>query len=268
MREFDTPEPIVLSAKVPGGTLTVAAEPRTTATVHVTPYDDSEASRDAADRTLVQLDGDALVVEVPEPGWRLRRGGRVRVDVRLPEDSRLNVKVASADARLTGRYGDCVVDTASGDVEIGHVAGILRLHAASGDVRVDRVDRELALDTASGDVTLGYTGADATVRTASGDVALAQAGSSLRVKTASGDLRVDSVRQGAVALSTSSGDVRVGVVAGTSVWLDLATAAGSTRSDLQQVGAPPASGKPDLTLQVRTASGDIELRRVALPTAA
>jgi DUF4097 and DUF4098 domain-containing protein YvlB len=267
MREFDTPEPIMLSAKVPAGTLTVTAEPRSTATVEVTPYENTEAARDAAERTVVQLDGDTLVVEVPESGWRLRRG-RVRIDVRLPEDSRLHVKLASADAHLTGRYGDCVVNAASGDVELGHVAGVLRLHAASGDVRVEQVNGVATVDTASGNVAFGYAGGNATVHTASGDVSLAQAEASVRVKTASGDLRVDSVRRGDVALSTSSGDVRVGVVTGTMVWLDLATATGRTRSDLQQVGPPPANGKPDLTLQVHTASGDIDLHRVAQPAAA
>ena len=85
--------------------------------------------------------------------------------------------------------------------------------------------------------------------------------------TASGDLRLGAVRRGEVRLSTASGDVEVGVAAGTSVWLDLSTAAGTTRSNLEQSG-PPASGKPDLSVHVSTASGDIELRRVPLSAAA
>jgi DUF4097 and DUF4098 domain-containing protein YvlB len=267
MREFDCPEPITLNAKVAAGALYVIAEPRTTATVEVRPYEDTEGCRDAAERTLVQLRGDTLYIEAPDQSWR-RRHGRVRVEVRLPEDSRLHVKVASADAQLTGRYGDSVVDAASGDVHVGHIAGWLRLHAASGDVRIDRVDGQVGLDTGSGDITLGYAGGDATVRTASGDITLAQADASVRAKTASGDLRLDSVRRGEVRLSTSSGDVEVGVAAGTSVWLDLSTAAGTTRSNLRQMDAEPPAGKPDLSLHVSTASGDIELRRVPVPTAA
>jgi DUF4097 and DUF4098 domain-containing protein YvlB len=266
MREFDCPEPITLNAKLPAGALYVVAEPRHTATVEVKPYEDTESCRDAAERTVVQLRGDTLYVEAPDT-WR-RRNGRIRVEVRLPEDCRLHVKVASADAHLTGRYGDSVVDAASGDVELGHIAGWLRLHAASGDVRVDRVDGELAVDTASGDITLGYAGGDTTVRTASGDVTLARAEGSVRAKTASGDLRLDSVRRGEVRLSSSSGDVEVGVAAGTSVWLDLSTAAGTTRSDLSQLEGRPTNGQPDLSLYVSTASGDIELRRVPVAAAA
>jgi len=266
MPEFACPEPITLQVKAAAGALYVIAEPRDTATVDVTPYEDNEASRDAADRTLVELRGDTLVVEAPDLTWR-RRNARLRIEVRLPEDSRLKVKTAAANARLTGRYGDCVLDAASADVELGHVAGWLRLHAASGDVRVERVDGQVAADTASGDITVGYAGGDATVRTASGDVVVDRAEGSVRVKTASGDLRLGAVRRGEVRLSTASGDVEVGVATGTSVWLDLATAAGTTRSNLEQSG-PPATGKPDLSVHVSTASGDIELRRVPLPAAA
>src|SRR6266536_2528661 len=119
LREFDCPGPIRLNAKVATGVLNVTAEPGSTATVDVQPFEDNAASRDAADRT------------------------RVRVEVRLPEDSKLQLKLAAADARLTGRYGDCVVEGGSGDLELGHVAGWLRLHTASGDVHAERVDGQV-----------------------------------------------------------------------------------------------------------------------------
>lgn len=267
MREFDLPGRITLQAKVAAGALTVIAEPRETATVEVEPYGNTEASRDAADRTVVVLRDDTLVVEGPDTGWSWRRRGQIQVRVRVPEDTHLRVKVASADAALTGRYGDCVIDAASGDVELGHVSGWLRLHTASGDARVERVDGQAGVDSASGDVRLGYAGGDTTVQSASGDVSVRQAEGSVRARTASGDLRVDSVRRGEARLTTASGDVEVGVPAGTSVWLDVSTAGGRTRSDLQQLAGVPATGKPDLSLHVSTASGDINLSRVA-PAAA
>ena len=60
MREFACPEPITLQVKASAGALYVIAEARDTATVDVTPYEDTEACRDAADRTLVELRGDAV----------------------------------------------------------------------------------------------------------------------------------------------------------------------------------------------------------------
>src|SRR5438067_600416 len=83
-------------------------------TAEVRPYGNTEASRDAADRTVVVLRDDTLVVEGPDTGWSWRRRGQIQVRVRVPEDTHLRVKVASADAALTGRYGDCVLDAASG----------------------------------------------------------------------------------------------------------------------------------------------------------
>jgi hypothetical protein len=268
MREFDLPTgPITLQTKIGSGNLTVVAEPRETATVEVEPYSDTEASRDAAERTVVVLRDDTLVVEGPDTGWSWRRRGQLQVRVHVPEDTRLRVKVASADATLSGRYGDSVIDAASGDVELGHVSGWLRLHTASGDIRVERVDGQAGVDSASGDVRLGYAGGEVTVQSASGDVSVGQAEASVRAKTASGDLRVESVRRGEARLTTASGDVEVGVPAGTSIWLDVSTAGGRTRSDLQQLAGGPANGKADLNLHVSTASGDINLRRVA-PAAA
>jgi DUF4097 and DUF4098 domain-containing protein YvlB len=99
-------------------------------------------------------------------------------------------------------------------------------------------------------------------------VALVRAETSVHVGSASGDVQLDAVRRGEVQLSSMSGDVRVGVAAGTSVWLDLSTASGRTRSDLTDLGPHGPGGRPDLTLHVRTASGDIDLRRVQLPAAA
>ncbi len=158
--------------------------------------------------------------------------------------------------------------TASGDVSVEHVAGALTFHAASGDVRVDRVDGPLLVSTASGDATIGRSSGDVDAQTASGDVVLSRADASVHARTASGDVRLDAVRRGDVQLMTASGDVQVGVAVGTRVWLDLSTLSGSTRSDLNVGSDAPASGDIELNLRVRTASGDIKLRRVPLPVPA
>ncbi len=74
--QFETPQPITLDARLSAGALTVTAEPRDTASVDIQPYDDSQASRDAAERTEVVMRGDTLVVHMPEGGWRLLAPGQ------------------------------------------------------------------------------------------------------------------------------------------------------------------------------------------------
>jgi DUF4097 and DUF4098 domain-containing protein YvlB len=268
MREFIPQDRITLRAKLAAGAMFVTAEPRETAAVEVQPYDGSSSSREAAEQTMVEMRGSDLHIEAPEQGWRLRRSGRIRVDVRLPEDSCLSIRTASADSRFEGRFGDSSIDSASGDVTVGHVAGTLTVHSASGDVRIARVDGPTSVDTGSGDVFIASAVGDVVVGSSSGDLTVEQSQGSVRARTASGDVRLDTVGHGDVDLHTASGDVRIGIPAGTSVWLDLATMSGSTRSDLDHAGDTPAGGVANLNLRVRTASGDIELRRVPVPASA
>ena len=82
----------------------------------------------------------------------------------------------------------------------------------------------------------------------------------MHVNTASGDAAIRAARGDKVDIRTASGDAEIGVPSGTRVWLDLSTSSGRTNSDLAMTDTPPDGAQ--LTVQVRTASGDITLRRV------
>src|SRR5688572_8252448 len=97
MYEFQTGGPVMVSARLRGGSATVTAEERDSAVVSVEPSDGSDASRSQAENTRVELQGGTLVIMAPEPsGWRWRGGG-IRVTARVPLDSGFDVHVASAD---------------------------------------------------------------------------------------------------------------------------------------------------------------------------
>jgi hypothetical protein len=269
MYEFDCTRPVTLSLRIAGGTADIVAEERQTATVEVSPFDGSEAARDAAERTRVELRDGTLLVEAPEwTGWLFRRGPRVRVSVRLPADGDLVVKVASADVRATGRYRSASLTSASGDVYVDHVTGDASAKTASGDVRFGRADGGLRLNGASGDLAVGLVGGDVGAHSASGDISIDRVEGSLSVTTASGDVRVGATVAGAVKINTASGDVAVGVVPGTGVWLDLNTLSGDTRTDLAMPGTGGDQSTAALNLQVRTASGDIDVYRATMNAAA
>jgi Toastrack DUF4097 len=270
MYEFECPQPVTVSVRLGGGGLDILAEERQTATVDVSPYDDTGAAREVAANTIVDLRGDTLIVEAPNVtgGWLFRRFPRLRVTIRVPLDSTLAVKVASADARCRGRYATGQVTTASGDLQLEEVSGDLTINTASGDVSFERAGGEVRVNSASGDLRVGHAGGDVVIHSASGDLELGHMGGSVRATTASGDVRVGTASRGTVHVNSASGDVRVGVAAGTGVWLDLTTMSGSTRSDLAMNSAGPSETGAQLTLQVRTLSGDIEVHRVSLPAAA
>lgn len=266
MYEYPCPDPIAVDARVGAGTLTIVAEPRDTASVDVSPHDDTEGSRQAAADTRVQLTGGRLQIEAPDGGgWLYRRSGRVRVEVRVPLDCRLQVKTGSAGVRCSGRYESGSVTSGSGDVGVEHATGDLAIKTGSGDVTVDRVDGQFTVDFASGDAHVGHVGGPAAAHSASGNVEILGAAGSVKATTASGQVAIGAACSGVVKVHSASGAVSVGVQRGTRVWLDLLTASGYTRTDLEMTEAAPAGDAPDLTVQVRTASGDIEVHRSTSP---
>jgi len=268
--EFQNPGPVNADIRIVSGALNVDAGEHDVITVSVEPADNSTASHEAAAETRVALEGKHLVVHVPRgKGWAILRGPKLNVTVKVAAQSVLNVKTASADVTCRGVYNDALVHTASGDVFVDRVQKEMSVNSASGDVRVGWVGGSLRAHSASGNISVQHSGQDADITAASGDIEVARADGGVLAKTASGDVKVGVAFKDEVRAHTASGDVSVGVAAGTGVWLDLTTASGRTTSDLNmhgnmRGGQEPPAGTAALRIKVRTASGDINLRRVAV----
>ncbi len=263
MEKFDRIQPVTVALRAARGTVDITAAEGAPVVVDVSPMDGSEAGAEAARLTRVALEGDTLYIQTPhQSGWR--RNPKLHIVVQVPLDSALAVKTASAGVRAAGRYSVAQIDVASADVEVDAVTGDALLKAASGDLAIASVGGGLKINTASGDLRIGDVTGDAIAGSASGDIEIRSVGGSLRASTASGDVEVGMVRRGRVELKSASGDIEVGVAAGTGVWLDVSTASGNTRNDLAVTGGTPPSGQesPQLELRIRTASGDIQIRRV------
>jgi DUF4097 and DUF4098 domain-containing protein YvlB len=262
MYEFDTPDPISLTLRIASGDAEIVAADTDRTTVEVTSADGSDASDQAAASTRVELrDGDLLVDGPEMGGWGFRRSARLRVRVRLPRGGDLAVKVASADVRALGSYADAKLNSASGDLSVEHITGSAAVGTASGQIRIGRVDGDLRMNGASGGGVVDHVGRDASMHSASGDLEIGYAGRSVNAVTASGDIVIGTANTGTVVAKSASGDVTIGVAPGTRLWLDLSSASGDTHSNL---AVSDGGGNPDaatLTLQVRTAGGDIDVRR-------
>jgi hypothetical protein len=268
MPEYPCSGPVTVDLRLGGGSCEIRAEPRDTALVEVEPYDNSDAAREAARDTRVELSGDTLVISAPETGgWLFRRAPRLRVTAAVPTGSSGRLRVASADISCYGEWDQVKANTASGNVYVERANGDLSINSASGDIRAGQIDGRLTVNTASGDIATTRVIGPVEIKGASADVEIDEIGGDLRTSTASGDVRVGSARQGAISVNSASGDVSLGVVAGTGVWLDLNTLSGRTRSDLSVGEQSPPTGH-DLSIQVRTMSGDIDIHRVNPPTAA
>ncbi|MFG1897760.1 DUF4097 family beta strand repeat-containing protein [Micromonospora zamorensis] len=201
MKTFDTPAPISAVLNIPAGRIQFIAADRVDTTVEVLPTDPSK-SRDtrAAEQTTVAYADGVLRITAATPGNPLvGSSGSVQVTVRLPADSRVDAKAASAELRGVGRLGEVTFDGAYRQIKIDEAASV-RLTAIDGDVEVGRL-----------------TGP-------------------AEISTARGDIRIAEAVHGTVVLTTQSGDISVGAAAGVSAALDAGTGHGRVSNALRNDG--------------------------------
>jgi DUF4097 and DUF4098 domain-containing protein YvlB len=236
--EFPTDGPVELQIRILSGSVTVTAAAAQTATVSLTAGRPGARGETAA---RVEFEQGTLSVSVPD-GPVLGRHRSIDARVRLPERSSCLIDTVSADVSCTGELAAVDIRTVSGDIGAERVSGLARVHTASGDVDLGAAGTVNA-QTTSGDVSIGRVG-DVTVRTASGDVG------------------IDAATGRQVEVKSSSGDIGVGVPPGLGVYLDLSSVSGTVGTELE----PAEEGDgAEMTLECRTISGDVRLRRAAQP---
>ncbi len=248
--------------------------------------------------------GCRVLVDVPSPRRSFFLGSHgVEVWIRVPEGALLDIASASADVTADGVYGGGSIRTSSGDVRLERAAGemniatasgdttvqealaTLLVRSASGDILVDRARADLRLEAESGDISVRAAQGGAKLRGSSSDVQVGRADGALDVQTSSGDVMVQEARSdcslstrsgdvdlitvltGKVSIETMSGDVQVGVAPGSRVAVDTQTRSGDLQSEiaLSDEADPRPDGSPLVSLEVRTLSGDIRLRRGRTP---
>jgi len=252
------PDAPSLEVRNPAGSVTVEAVAEAPEfVVEVEPLD--AAAEQLVDQVDLLLSGSRLRVAVPER--RLWRTPRFAVRVTVPRGTATRVAVASAGTELRGELGSVELTGASGDGFVEHCSD-LQVRTASGGTRVGTVTGSATIGTASGDVRVESIGTGLRVRTASGDVEVGAAGGEVSVSTASGDVGIDRLTGGSVRVKTASGDITLGVVPGLRVWLDLSSVSGRMHSALEDDDAA-GGGSAQLTLSVRSVSGDQRIRRSA-----
>jgi DUF4097 and DUF4098 domain-containing protein YvlB len=145
---------------------------------------------DDVEELIVERNGDSILIKVKVP----RHHGRdidADLDIRIPENSSVDVSGVSADIDVEGVFGEQSLATVSGDV---------RAIGVSDDVEAASV---------SGDIEIGGTGkqADVEAATVSGDVRLANIVGSLELESVSGDVTVTEGSFESVELETVNGDI-------------------------------------------------------------
>ncbi|MFD5318974.1 DUF4097 family beta strand repeat-containing protein [Streptomyces sp. NPDC127098] len=201
MHTFDTPAPISAVLDVPAGHIRFIAADRADTTVEVLPANASKG-RDvkAAEQTTVEYADGVLRIDAPAAeNQYFGPSGSIEVTVKLPADSRVEAKAASAEFRAVGRLGDVVFEGAQGAVKIDEAASV-RLTAMDSDVEVGRL------------------------------------GGAAQISTQKGDIRIAQAVRGSVVLTTQLGDISVAAAAGVSAALDASTGYGRIDNALRNDG--------------------------------
>jgi hypothetical protein len=267
-KTFDVTGPLRLEIELAAGDIEVDPTLDGTAEVELVAHD--EESQRLVDAARVELQGDRLVVDVPQKrgGFGLAsvfgRGG-IECRVRCPEGTDVTAKTKSAGVRATGTIGSLTVATASGDTSADRVGGALNVKSASGDVAIAVVEGAADIRSASGDIEIGAVRGRVSVNTASGDVIIGEADADVDVSTVSGDQQHRAVRRGRVTAQAVSGDVEIAVRRGSKAHLDCSTVSGETASELDTLDAAPAAGEPLVEIKAKTVSGDIKITRAHAP---
>ena len=286
MHSFQTPSAVTLRVSLPKGKLRLIAEDRDTTSIELTPHAGDNEAEAAIARAEVSQDGDVITVVLPREdrwlGWG--RGGQVEAVIRVPRQSRGDLRTESASVECEGALADVTArsgsgrltlaeavsldaTTGSGAIQAGKLSGGADLRTGSGRISLDEAGGDVAVSSGSGAVHLGAIAGEIRATTASGEITVDKAGASTRLNSASGRIVVRQVSLGRLKAGTASGQVDVSVSEAVTVWLDVHTVSGRVESDLEATQAPQ-DGADYLHLAVRTVSGRVRLRRLSVAVAA
>lgn len=271
---FTVDGPVKVVVRAPAGLVEVETADVSEATVELQPKD--AGSQNAIDDAIVELRPGGrrpeLVIDVvhglrvggrrgPRLSIIIGRGPSLRIPIRVPHGSSLDIATESADITGSGTFESVDVRSASGDVRLDVVEGEASVKSVSGDVAIDSVGGEATVNSVSGDVLVGTIARSGSLHSVSGDIEVRESLSSLNLKTISGDARVGCVSEGEVTMQSVSGDLTLGLRSGSKLWVDARSTSGKTTSDLPLGDEPPANGGPLVEFRAKSLSGDIRIVR-------
>ncbi|WP_037319411.1 DUF4097 family beta strand repeat-containing protein [Amycolatopsis orientalis] len=226
MSVFTTPKPITATLTTAGARVRVSASERPDTVVLVEPIDGtSKSDVKVAENTKVDLTGGVLTIETKKAG---AKAGSVAITIQVPTGSELVLNTAWSDVNADGRFGDCVLEVASGrvqvervtavrgnvaagDVEIGHVAGTVDVESGAAVVRIGEAEGSVRCAGSTGKVWIGHARSAVDLSSASGTFDIDHADGDVVAKAADCPIRIGRLSGKEAYLVNASGGIEVGI---------------------------------------------------------
>jgi DUF4097 and DUF4098 domain-containing protein YvlB len=189
--------------------------------------------RGTSERGQLRVEASPSHIEIG--GHEMRgRLGDTRVEVSVPEGTRLSVSGNSSDVSVRGVKGEVEVTTMSGDVVIDDASSRVGFESVSGDVQISRVQGDLRGEAMSGEIDVTDVTGEVEIETVSGDLTLRNVRSkSVRAESVSGSVEFDGRTEagGRYDFASHSGDVRLVLPAALGAMISVETFSGTIDSD-------------------------------------
>ncbi|MEX2124393.1 MAG: DUF4097 family beta strand repeat-containing protein [Woeseia sp.] len=234
-----------------------------------------ELGRDI-EELVFERDGNEIRIEVRIPR---RDNSRIHseLEIRVPEQSSVNVSGVSADVDVRDVRGDLRLSSVSGDIDAQGFEADIDIETVSGDVGAQGRDKEATsrFNTVSGDIDVQAVAGDISVNSVSGDLSVVESWfERAQLNTTSGDivLRAALVGDGRLDIETINGDLDVNFDGEVSARFDIETFNGDIRNCFgpesvrtsrytpgRELKFTEGSGASRVTIQ--TLNGDLRLCR-------
>jgi len=221
------------------------------------------------------LDTDATRVEIKSDKGRTSvrvspasggsSSGAVRLTVRVPQLSEVDVSAVNATLSSRGVLGRQELHTVSGDVRADIAAANVEVKTVSGNVKLQGTGEpdHLRVESVSGDVTLTKGAGDLEATTVSGELNVALASArTVHIHTTSGDITFNvSIGHGAlIEGETISGEFKVRASAAAGYQYEVSSFSGDINNCFGQEAERTSQHGPGTRLSGKRGAGDGELR--------
>jgi hypothetical protein len=139
-------------------------------------------------------------------GWP--RNVRAHFDIRVPTDTRTEVKTSGGSVEISNLRADADLGTSGGSIKVADLSANLQGRTSGGSIRLEEIGGNAEVDTSGGAIEGDSITGRLEARTSGGSIRLEKVGGDLLAHTSGGSIRIEDAG-GRVDAKTSGGSVEV-----------------------------------------------------------